>query len=539
MKLKSIIIVLVMAAMPGFAQKTEVALTPPMGWNSWNKFGGKISEKIIMEMADAMVSSGMKEAGYEYIVIDDLWQKGRFKDNQVTIEGRDKEGRLLVDSVKFPNGMKAVGDYIHAKGLKFGLYAGPGLTTCGNGPGSLGHEAIDVATYESWGVDFIKLDKCGFEGDVNKMLNQWRGLLDKATRPIVLSVNVGGVGYSGLPATSNMWRTTSDIMAYWDTDPRVFKIFPSVTDVIAQHEKIAIAQFPSSWNDPDMMQVGNGKLTEAENKTHFFMWALFGAPLMTGNDLRSMSPETKNIITNKEVIEINQDPLGFRGTKVADNENGVQVWAKKLRKFSDYAVVVTNLTKRDTTVMFRKSVIGLKGSFFVRDLWTRKDLGSFTDSLPLTIASHGSAMLKITANERPVPIKSITPSLIYTSNLTLKAEDIAKFEAGRYDDKIKGFNGKWYLQGEVHEWGKLEAIWKVTATAKSKCKAEIRYVNLHDQDVTYELNGQIVKLPKTPSGMWQTATVVLGLEKGSNIVVLRSSKPTENNVCVDLIRIYQ
>ncbi len=534
-----VLVISIITTYTGYAQKDVVAKTPPMGWNSWNKFARAINEDLIKEIADAMVSSGMKDAGYEYVVIDDLWQKGRILGDSVIVEGRDEMHRLIPDPIKFPGGMKALGDYIHSKGLKFGLYTGPGISTCGGAPGSLGFEKTDIATFDSWGVDFIKLDKCSFSGDIDSMLKKWRTLLDQASRPIVLSVNMGTINFRCLSPYVNMWRTTSDIQTDWSYPREKPKIFPSITGVIRQHGMLSVPQSPSSWNDPDMMQVGNGELTIDENKTHFNMWAIFGAPLIAGNDLRNMPPEIVSILTNGEVIEVNQDPLGFMGIKVADNKQGLQVWAKKLYNYSDYAVMLMNLNETGEKVTFRKEYLGLRESFFVRDLGTHTDLGRFSDSLEIFVPPHGSFLFKITANEKPHTLKPFTAGNILKDNdLLLEAEDAACYESCFFDESASSFSGNGFLKGsEITDWARFGIIWKVTAAYKKDCLIEIKYMNPISREAQCTLNAQNVKLPVTKSGEWKTVTVPFSLEQGDNIITLKSRRSIDNLIAIDYIRI--
>ena len=283
-----------------------------MGWNSWNFFAGKVTDKDIRDAADQMVSTGMKDAGYIYVNIDDTW------------EGERDASGVLHPNSKFPD-MKALADYVHSKGLKIGIYSGPGTKTCARFAGSLDHEVQDAQLYASWGIDYLKYDLCSFRKDVmakqapNDKAAQMRlmiaayekmGKALKATgRPIVYSLCQYGwdAPWEWAPALGgNLWRTTGDIQANW----------MSIVDIINQNAGLAKYAGPGHWNDPDMLEVGNGKLTLAENRAHFSMWAMLAAPLLAGNDLPNMKPEVKAILTNKDVIAIDQDKLGRQGTRV-------------------------------------------------------------------------------------------------------------------------------------------------------------------------------------------------------------------------------
>ncbi len=350
------------------AQKPGWAVVPPMGWNSWNSFGGNINEKLIKGIADAMVSSGMKDAGYEYVVIDDCWQLGRsVSPNNISVvtKGRDSNGKILADPVKFPNGIKYVADYVHSKGLKFGIYTAPGESTCGGYTSSKGFEELDVNTFAEWGVDFIKLDWCGCTESDTLVLHRWRTLLNKASHPIIFSANTGNLQH-WLPEYGDMWRTGSDIQKLWASDPFKFKIFPGLVDIFRINLYSPVQQTVSGYNDPDMLQVGN--MSDEESKTHFSMWCMFGAPLIAGNDLRSMTPAISKILTNTEAIAIDQDPTANQGTLVKEFSPGVELWAKNLYKYSEYAVILLNKGEKPAKMAFDYKDLGLKNPVFLRDV---------------------------------------------------------------------------------------------------------------------------------------------------------------------------
>ena len=375
-----------------------VGATPPLGWNSWNTFACNISESLIEATADAMVSSGMQAAGFEYVNIDDCW-----------MNGRDSNGNLRPDPTKFPNGISAVATYVHGKGLKLGLYETPNTVTCcglygplnsTTGVGSLNHEAHDATTFASWGVDYLKYDLC--EGQRSSFAVM-RDALRATGRPIFYSINPGnGSGdlcpptTSGtsskcgldLPTVANMWRIGFDINSSWS----------SITGLVDIDAPLSAAAGPGHWNDPDMLEVGNGSLTQDQNQAHFSMWAILAAPLIAGNDLRSMSASTKAILTNAEVVAIDQDPLGIQGTLVATPQSGLQVWAKQLSGTNAWAVALFNRNSAPASITVSFSQIGLStGAATVRDLWQHSDLGSFTGSYTATnVPSDGVAMLKIT-----------------------------------------------------------------------------------------------------------------------------------------------
>ncbi|HUX45655.1 MAG TPA: glycoside hydrolase family 27 protein [Terracidiphilus sp.] len=373
------------------AQSTEVAATPPMGWNSWNYFFGKVTDKDIRAAADAMVSSGMKDAGYTYINIDDTWEGQR-----------DASGELHTNS-KFPD-MKALADYVHSKGLKIGIYSGPGPKTCAGYAGSLGHEEQDAKMYATWGIDYLKYDLCSFIPAVmekqapNDKAAQMRLMIAaydkmskalKATgRPIVFSLCQYGwdAPWEWAPALGgNLWRTTGDINPQWD---RIY-------DLLEQQAGLAKYAGPGHWNDPDMLEVGNGKLTPAENRSHFSMWAMLASPLLAGNNLTKMTPEVKSILTNRDVIAIDQDTLGQQATRIyADGE--VEVWARHLSGGA-MAVAVLNVgSDRYSTHPFHLNLdkLDLHGDQQAKNLWTGQDV-TLTNDMPLEIASHDILLVRI------------------------------------------------------------------------------------------------------------------------------------------------
>jgi alpha-galactosidase len=357
-----------------------LAPTPPMGWNSWNKFGCNVNESIIKQEADAMASNGMKAAGYQYINIDDCWES----------HSRDSSGNLVADPNKFPDGIKALATYVHGKGLKLGIYNDAGTATCAGYPGFEGHEQQDANIYASWGIDYIKVDWCNTTGlDPQTQYTKISNALQATGRPIVLSLCSWGNGSPWLWGASiaNLWRTTGDISDNWSSMLSNF-------DSNSTHASYAK---PGGWNDPDMLEVGNGGMSTAEDQAHFSLWAISAAPLITGNDLANMSSTTASILTNSEVIAVDQDSAGVQGTKVADNGAGQQVWAKRLSGNGNVAVALLNRGSSTSNITVNWSSIGLSGNASVRDLWAHADRGTFTNSYTASVPSHSVVMLKITA----------------------------------------------------------------------------------------------------------------------------------------------
>jgi alpha-galactosidase len=370
-----------------------VALTPPMGWNSWNYFAGRVTDKDIRASADQIVSTGMKDAGYIYVNIDDTW------------EGKRDANGVLSTNQKFPD-MKALADYVHSKGLKIGIYSGPGTKTCAGYEGSLGHEEQDAKMYAEWGIDYLKYDLCSFIPDVmqkqapNDEAAQMRLMHEaydkmskalKATgRPIVLSLCQYGWDspWEWAPALGgNSWRTTGDIEANWN----------SMYTILSQQAGLEKYAGPGHWNDPDMLEVGNGHLSLAENRTHFTMWAMLSAPLLAGNDLPHMKPEIRDILTNKDVIALDQDTLGRQASRVySDGE--VDVWLKHLAGGAGAIAIVNAGSDRVSTHPFHLSLakLGLHGPMHAKDLWTGKDV-ELRNDMPIEIKSHDVLLLKVAA----------------------------------------------------------------------------------------------------------------------------------------------
>ena len=370
------------------ATKPMVAATPPMGWNSWNFFAGKVTDKDIRDTADLLVSTGMRDAGYVYVNIDDTWEGER-----------DAQGKIQSNE-KFPD-MKALADYVHSKGLKLGIYSSPGAKTCARFEGSLGHEEQDAATYAEWGIDYLKYDLCSYSGVMraqfpNDQAAQFKMMRDayetmhqaivKTGRPMVYSLCQYGwdsVWEWGPQVGANLWRTTGDISANFD---RMSLIGRSQAGL----EKYAA---PGHWNDPDMLEVGNGRLTHDENVTHMTLWAMLAAPLIAGNNLTQMTPDVASILMNKEAIAIDQDALGKQGSRVfADGP--VEIWAKPLtggRK----AIAIFNFGETASEIRggLHLKDAGLAAQVTARDVWAAKDLGKIGDNWKVTVPRHGVVLL--------------------------------------------------------------------------------------------------------------------------------------------------
>jgi len=369
-----------------------LAQTPPMGWNSWNHFAGKVTQQDVMDAADAMVKSGMRNAGYVYVNIDDTWEGER-----------DAQGVLHTNS-KFPD-MKALGEYIHARGLKFGIYSSPGATTCAKYAASLGHEQQDADLYASWGVDYLKYDLCSFGTNMreaqaahpedlefaNRMMRQsyvtMRAALDKTGRPIVLSLCQYGwdnVWAWGAAVGGNLWRTTGDIRDSYDR----------MAELGFGQAGLSKYAGPGHWNDPDMLEVGNGKMNADEYRTHMSLWALLAAPLIAGNDLSKMTDETKGILMNRAVIAIDQDSLGKEGDRVRA-EGPQEVWSRPLAG-GGLAVGLFNRGGWNQPMSVSLKELGVKKAREIVNVWTGEKVVAKDGSVTAVVPKHGVVLLRIT-----------------------------------------------------------------------------------------------------------------------------------------------
>ncbi len=360
-----------------------LAATPPMGWNSWNKFGCNVNESMIKGMADAMVSSGMKAAGYQYVNIDDCWQVSRAGD-----------GTIQASTGFTGQSLKTLADYVHGLGLKLGAYSDRGTNTCAGRPGGQGYEVQDANTYAAWGVDYLKYDNCNANLDQQTQYKTMSDALknNKLNHPIVFSICAWSF-QTWEPVLGNLWRTTGDINDSWG----------SMTGNANTNTGLAKYASPGHWNDPDMLEVGNGGMSDTEYRTHFSLWSIMAAPLIAGNDLRSMSQATTDILTAPEVIAVDQDPLGKQGVSVYSNGDQ-QIYGRILNGAGQRAVLLFNHGTGNPTIKVSWNQIWLaSGAATVRDLWAQKDLGSFTDSYSATVPAHGAVMVNISGTDGTMP----------------------------------------------------------------------------------------------------------------------------------------
>lgn len=428
-----------MLAVPNssLALTNGLALTPPMGWNSWNHYACNISDATIRGIANAMTTNGMKAAGYQFINLDDCWQVSR-----------DSNGVIVPDPTRFPNGIKALADYVHSKGLKLGVYSDHGSETCQGRPGGLGYEYLDANTYAAWGVDYLKYDNCNLPaGDVSQTdYARMADALMKSGRPITFSL-CHWTFASWEPGSGNLWRTTGDIN----------DSFASMVSNLNGNSPPAYLAGPGRWNDPDMLEVGNGGMTATEDQAHFALWCLVSAPLIAGNDLTAMSAQTFSILTNAELIAVDQDPAGEQGMALA-NTGTNQIWVKELgTDFTTKAVGLFNPNTNATTITVNWTNIGLlAGSATVRDLWAGTNLGTFNNSFTTNVPAHGVVALKVVGSAPVLPgmgtnyLSAFQPAYGYvgwgsqTKNKSIGGNTIT-------------LNGKTYAQGlGVHAFSGVE-----------------------------------------------------------------------------------
>jgi alpha-galactosidase len=372
-----------------------LAQTPPMGWNSWNRFQTRIDDKTVRAIADALVSSGLREAGYVYINIDDGW------------EGQRDAMGVLHPNPNFPD-MKALADYVHAKGLKLGLYSSPGPRTCGGFVGSYGHEALDAATWARWGIDYLKYDWCSAsriwrDEDMRAVYQRMGAALAATGRPILFSLcqyGRAGVEQWGPLVGGNLWRSTGDIQDAWG---------PMLRNVQEQ-DHLAAAAGSGHWNDPDMLEIGNGGMMVEEYRTHLSLWAIAAAPLIAGNDLRTMDAATREILLNREVIAVDQDRSGQQGRRVTQ-QGEVDVWVRPLAGAAA-ALALVNRSAAPLTTHVSWTALGLPARPQVRDLWRHADLGIVPDGYDASLAPHGVLMLRLTRTESTSSPNSVRQKLI-------------------------------------------------------------------------------------------------------------------------------
>jgi alpha-galactosidase len=374
--------IIALAAAPAAqALPDGLALTPPMGFNNWNTTAcrAEFNEAMVKGIADIFVDKGLKDAGYQYVNIDDCWAE----------KTRDANGKLVPNKTRFPNGIKAVADYVHSKGLKFGIYTSAGTKTCNkdNGfPGGLDHEDSDAAQFASWGVDYLKYDNCNNAGvDAKQRYHKMRDALKKTGRPIVFSLCEWGQNkpWEWASDTGHLWRTTGDISDNWDRAMSIYE------------KNVVLDQYagPGHWNDPDMLEVGNGKLSATQYRSHFSLWSIMAAPLLIGSDLRKVNADTFTILENKDVIAIDQDSLGKQGKRIK-SAGGADVIVKTLAN-GDKAVALFNKNAATTTVSTSLSEVGFgTGTYNLKDLWTKSNRTT-TGAISASVPAYGTVLYRV------------------------------------------------------------------------------------------------------------------------------------------------
>jgi alpha-galactosidase len=391
--LGAVALVVTVPAAAATVDKPPLADTPPMGWNSWNKFACDIDEDLIRETADAMVSSGMKAAGYTYVNIDDCWMAPE----------RDAQGRLQADPVRFPSGIKALADYVHERGLKLGIYSSAGTKTCQGLPASLDHETTDAASFAEWGVDLLKYDNCNNQGrPAVERYTAMAEALAATGRDIVYSICEWGANKPwewAAEVGGHYWRTTGDISDRWG----------SMVSILDQQVGLETYSGPNAWNDPDMLEVGNGGMTTEEYRAHMSLWSLLNAPLIAGNDLRTMDATTRDMLTDRDVLAVNQDWAGIQGHKIAD-DGDLEVWAKPMSDGSA-AVVLFNRGVAGAQVATTAAALGLLNApaYQMRDLWA--DTTTVTRShVRASVPAHAARMFVVRPGRHGAP--SIVPDVV-------------------------------------------------------------------------------------------------------------------------------
>ncbi|MGW7007260.1 NPCBM/NEW2 domain-containing protein [Streptomyces sp. NPDC054933] len=481
-----------------------LARTPPMGFNNWNSThcGPGFNEATVEGIADIFVSKGLKAAGYQYVNLDDCW----------ALPDRDAKGKLVPDPARFPHGIKAVADYVHAKGLKLGIYTSAGTKTCNSKgfPGALGHEYSDAQQFADWGVDYLKYDNCNNQGvDAKQRYTTMRDALKATGRRIVFSICEWGENQPWLWAADvgNLWRTTGDISDNWS----------SMLSNLKQNLPLAQYAGPGHWNDPDMLEVGNGGMTDTEYRSHFSMWAVMAAPLLIGNDLRKATPSTYDIITNKDVIAVDQDPLGKQGT-VLSSDSGRWTVVKPMADGSR-AVALFNETDQPQRIATTAAAIGLpqRSAYTLRDLWQHKDYET-AGTVSATVPAHGTALSRVSADAHAIlhaPAVEIGQNAAYVpagtpATVTATVSDLGRTPATRISVALTAPSG-WQVtatsptsQTVLPNNHKLTVTWRVrppagTAVGTYDLGLTASYRSVLGQRASAQATGQawVVTLPPT------------------------------------------
>ncbi|MFJ8857556.1 glycoside hydrolase family 27 protein [Streptomyces sp. NPDC102451] len=494
-------IVAVASAPEAAALENGLARTPPMGFNNWNTTGcgSQFNEAMVKGIADTFVEKGLKAAGYEYVNLDDCW----------ALPSRNAAGNLVPDPVRFPNGIKAVADYVHSKGLKFGLYSSAGTKTCADEgfPGGLGHEKQDAQQWASWGVDYLKYDNCNNTGaDARTRYKTMGDALAATGRPILYSICEWGSNspWNWAPAIGNAWRTTGDINDTWS------KMLENT------HENQPRAQYakPGAWNDPDMLEVGNGGMTDTEYRTHFSLWAQMAAPLLIGSDIRTASEATLSILENRDVIAVDQDPLGKQGT-VVSSSGGLVVMTKQLAN-GDRSVTLTNESSSTATVSTTAAAVGLPGaaSYKLSNLWSRA-VSSTSGTISASVPAHGTVMYRVSVGTGS-SIGTTHPLISASSQRCLDAEG-AGTEPGT---KIE----IWDCNGRPNQAVTLTAAGELRLYNGTQC------VDVHEKGTTRGTAVQLWTCNGGANQQWRLNPngTITGVQSGLCLDVTGGDKPAGN-----------
>jgi alpha-galactosidase len=503
--------------------QTNLAPTPPMGWANWNHYFCDYDDGTIRSQADAMVRTGMKDLGYEYLIIQEC-----------IAPSRDSSGVIVPDGKRFPHGVKPLVDYIHARGLKAGIYTDIGAHTCFDHPqyeGSFDHEDQDAATFASWEIDFIEVDYCNLpKGHTGKELyGRMAAAIRKTGRPMLLYICSWGNErpWEWAQGTAQLWRTDADVS--WEKNhvqwTRVVQNFESN----ARH---AVFSAPNSWNDPDMLEVGVPGLSPVEGRSHFSMWAISAAPLWAGADLTIMDAETLATYTNPEVIAVDQDSLGAGAVKAREDAEGLQVWDKQLGSVAggNHAVLLLNLTPAPATVSVHWSDLALLPGATVRDLWARKDLGSFKDGYSANIPSHGSILLKISGET------NWSKGAIYEAEWpgNLRSEVVELLECGECSASFGVAIGG---NGNGEEASGALAFPHVNTPRAGRYTLQLFFLRngREDKNVTVQINDTEPVPLKILTFVWSSVEVPVDLKAGNNVVTVRYAG--KNGFDLDRIKI--
>ena len=511
------------------SQKT-ILKTPLMGWASWNNFGVKISESIIKGQVDGMVSSGLIDYGYNYINIDDGFFDGRYDD-----------GTLRVDSVKFPHGMKALADYIHSKGLKAGIYSEAGLNTCGSvynnqaggvGAGMLHHEQQDIDLFfKTWGYDFLKVDFCSGKEqflDEKTLYSAIKAAIDNTGRTDI-SYNICRWQFPGTWVTTlaNSWRISEDITASWQ----------SVLNAIDKNAYLSPFVSQGHFNDMDMLEIARG-LTSEEDKSYFSMWCILSSPLILGNDLTNITRHTKEILTNSEVIEVDQDTTGVQAHLIYENDAGLQIWAKNLhgKQSKERAVVLFNRSSKTATMALKWKDLHLTGAVSIRDLWLHKDTVSKDSMFTTTVPSHGVVMLKILGSHSVLQ-EVFEAEYAWINNFNLTQNSVILADQGRVvKDTTCSGNAKVSSLGKSAD--NYIEFRDIYSNNSGSYHLTISYLSGENRSAVLSINGKDTILTNLNSGSSEIVknnTVPVELNKGYNTI--RISNMTERLPDIDKIQL--